>query len=300
MDAPLHPDTVARLRVPSLALDGCVYAYLWRDLSAAVDITEAQRTTWFPATPLCGMSWSLSGQVQELAPDGEPGGWLPAGLIGGPRSGPKRFRSTPGGRAFMVAVRPEAFQAMTGVDLGALKDRMLSLSEVVTDPDWQAFDRAMQAARDEHDAQRTFESFLLPRWRAARARMAAEAGGGVDGSATAAPRGYSGWMQHLAMRAVAAGHGRSVRQAERRIKQWSGQSLRALRLVSRAEAAFKSVRRHEESAEAVIWSALAHDNGYADQAHLCRETRRLSGFSPEELRRLVSESESFWAYRVWV
>jgi AraC-like DNA-binding protein len=107
-------------------------------------------------------------------------------------------------------------------------------------------------------------------------------------------------MQHLAMRAVAAGHGRSVRQAERRIKQWSGQSLRALRLVSRAEAAFKSVRRQDESAEAVLWSALAHDNGYADQAHLCRETRRLSGFSPEELRRLVSESESFWAYRVWV
>lgn len=295
MDAPLHPDTVARLRVPSLALDGCVYAYLWRDLSAAADISDEQLTTWFPATPLCGMSWALSGQVRELAPDGTPGDWLPAGLVGGPRSGPKRFRSTRGGRAFMVAIRPEAFQAMTGVDLSALKGRMLGLSEVVDDPDWRAFDRAMQAARDEHEAQRLFESFLLPRWREASRRMAEE-----PNAAAVAPRGYSGWMQHLAMRAVAAGHGRSVRQAERRIKQWSGQSLRALRLVSRAEAAFKSVRRQEECAETILWSALAHDNGYADQAHLCRETRRLSGFSPEELRRLVSESESFWAYRVWV
>jgi AraC-like DNA-binding protein len=190
----------------------------------------------------------------------------------------------------MVAIRPEALQAMTGLDIGALKDRMLPLS-VIDDPAWRALDAAMLAARDEQTARRTLEDFLLPRWRTVRDEVLAD---------DPPPRGYAGWMQHLALRAIAAGHGRSVRQAERRIKQWSGQSLRALRLVSRAEAAFQQVRRLDEDEGAVIWSALAQDHGYADQAHLCRETRRLSGFSPEELRRRVAQDEAFWAYRVWV
>ncbi|MDH0865728.1 AraC family transcriptional regulator [Mitsuaria sp. GD03876] len=294
MDAPLHPATVARLRIPPRALDGCLYAYLWRDLSAAATqghaLSDAQCQSWFPATPLCGLSWTLAGRVRELTLEGAPGDWLPAGVIGGPRSGPRRFQATADTRVFMVAMRPEALQALTGVDLGLLKDQMLPMS-VLDDPDWRALDAAMLAARDEHEARRTLEDFLLPRWRAVRDRVRED---------DPAPRGYAGWMQHLALRAIAAGHGRSVRQAERRIKQWSGQSLRALRLVSRAEAAFHDVRRQQEDEGEVIWSALAQDHGYADQAHLCRETRRLSGFSPEELRRRVDQDEAFWAYRVWV
>ena len=294
MEASLHPATIARLLIPPRALEGCLYAYLWRDLSAAAaqgfELSQAQCQSWFPATPLCGLSWSLSGRVRRLGPSGEPGDWLPAGVLGGPRGGPHRFQSTPDGRAFMAAIRPEALQAMTGLDIGALKDRLVPLSEI-GDPDWHALDAAMQAARDEHEARRTLEVFLLPRWRAVRERVLAN---------DPVPHGYAGWMQRLALRAIAAGHGRSVRQAERRIKQWSGQSLRALRLVSRAEAAFQDVRRLDEDEGAVIWSALAQEHGYADQAHLCRETRRLSGFSPEELRRRVAADEAFWAYRVWV
>nr|WP_297530758.1 AraC family transcriptional regulator [uncultured Roseateles sp.] len=314
MDAPLHSGTVARLHIPSRALEGCLYAYLWRDLSAAKAhseaLTDAQCQSWFPATPLCGLSWTLSGRVRELGlgtvgrtddgtdvgtdgaseGDREPGPWLPASVIGGPRGGPKRFQATPDCRAFMVAIRPEALQAMTGIDLGQLKDRMLP-SSFIDDPAWRALDAAMLAAGDEQTARRTLEDFLLPRWRAVRDEVLAD---------DPPPRGYAGWMQHLALRAIAAGHGRSVRQAERRIKQWSGQSLRALRLVSRAEAAFQQVRKLDEDEGVVIWSALAQDHGYADQAHLCRETRRLSGFSPEELRRRVACDEAFWAYRVWV
>jgi AraC-like DNA-binding protein len=39
--------------------------------------------------------------------------------------------------------------------------------------------------------------------------------------------------------------------------------------------------------------------GYADQAHLCRETRRITGFAPEALRRQMTTAESLWAYRLW-
>ena len=209
MDASLHPGTVARLRIPSRALEGCVYAYLWRDLAGEVAgpsapaLTEAQCQSWFPATPLCGLSWTLSGRVRELGLGGEPGDWLPAGVLGGPRSGPRRFQSTPDGRAFMVAIRPEALQAMTGLDIGALKDRMVPLS-VIDDPAWRALDAAMREAVDEATARRTLEAFLLPRWRTVRAAVLAD---------DPPPRGYAGWMQRLALRAIAAGHGRSVRQA---------------------------------------------------------------------------------------
>jgi AraC-like DNA-binding protein len=33
------------------------------------------------------------------------------------------------------------------------------------------------------------------------------------------------------------------------------------------------------------WADIAAEADYADQSHLCREARRLSGISPQELRR---------------
>jgi hypothetical protein len=47
-------------------------------------------------------------------------------------------------------------------------------------------------------------------------------------------------------------------------------------------------------------AALAHDGGFADQAHMIRATRRITGFTPAEFARRFSEDESFWLYRLWV
>ena len=44
---------------------------------------------------------------------------------------------------------------------------------------------------------------------------------------------------------------------------------------------------------------IAADEGYADQSHLCRVSRRITGFSPEALRVRIAEDEAFWAYRLW-
>jgi AraC-like DNA-binding protein len=49
----------------------------------------------------------------------------------------------------------------------------------------------------------------------------------------------------------------------------------------------------------VNWAELAADTDYADQSHLCRETRRMTGFSPDDLRRRIGSEEAFWAYRLW-
>ncbi|WP_349740591.1 helix-turn-helix domain-containing protein [Roseateles cavernae] len=284
MDASLHPDAIARLLVSGLALSGCLHAHLWRDTSAAAGLSEAQRSSWFPASPLCGLSWTLAGEGEQIDTQGRPQPLPGPCLITGPRSRPAQYRSRGGMRCFMSAITPDALHALTGLDPAALTDRTLTMAQAGLPADWLALNRPMLAAADEQECQRLLEDFLRPRWQTRQ---------GLAGA------GYRGWMQNLSLRAVAGGHGRSLRQIERRIKQWSGQSLRALRMISRAEATFLQVRREMADGE-LVWSALALDMGYADQAHLCRETRRVTGFSPEELRRRVDSEESFWAYRVWV
>jgi AraC-like DNA-binding protein len=293
MDVTRHPDTVARLLVPARDLSACMPAYLWRDTLAAAQLSEAQRSSWFPATPLCGLTWTLAGDGWQLDEQGRHTPLPGPCLVTGPRSGPTRYLSHAGVRCFMAAITPEALQALTGLEPGTLKDRSVALGEGLGErgAPWQALNRQLLVAADAAECQRLLEDFVRPRWQAIRADPA-------QAVPAALQHHDQDWLQHLMLRAVAAGHGRSLRQVERRIKQWSGQSLRALRGISRAEAAFVQVRRELDEGR-LVWAALAQEAGYADQAHLCRESRRITGFSPEELRRRLDHEEAFWAYRVW-
>lgn len=73
--------------------------------------------------------------------------------------------------------------------------------------------------------------------------------------------------------------GRGVRNIERRIKARAGLSLRSLLRLRRAEQSFFA----------------------ADQAHLSRDVRGITGHSPGKfLRLLASGDESYWIYRIWL
>ena len=102
----------------------------------------------------------------------------------------------------------------------------------------------------------------------------------------------------MALRAAATGWGRSLRQSERRIKQWTGWSLRKLQGSARGEDAFFAVMEAMLE-ERLDWVQIAVDNGFSDQSHFIRETRRITGFSPEALRRGYLHEEAFWIYRAW-
>lgn len=67
--------------------------------------------------------------------------------------------------------------------------------------------------------------------------------------------------------------------------------------IRRAEQAF--FRALVEGERPVNWADVALDTGYADPSNLCRETRRVTGFAPAELRRRIAEEEAFWIYRMW-
>ncbi|MEG1326780.1 MAG: AraC family transcriptional regulator, partial [Janthinobacterium sp.] len=79
---------------------------------------------------------------------------------------------------------------------------------------------------------------------------------------------------------------------------WAGQPMRTLRRMRRAEQSFLDAREAMLQGNA-SWSDIAAEGGYADQAHLCREVRAITGLTPTELARASRDDESYWIYRIW-
>ena len=279
-----------RLWLPQPSLSHCVRAIVARStLGIGRHWPEPWHYNHFPASPLCGISWFMAGRAELIdegwpaAPD-SPARSLPQVYFSGPVTRPTVSRNSREGHGLMLMLMPDAVQALTGLNPADWIDRFEPLHAVLG-PDWQALGDAVLAASDDEQRVALIEGFLLPRWQRQRPQAAA-------------PARLQDWTQALAMRAAASGVGRSLRQAERRIKGWTGLPMRELRGLGRAEQAF--FRALAEGDRPVRWSDVAADAGYADQSHLCRETRRITGFPPAELRRRIAEDESFWMYRIWV
>lgn len=276
----------AHLIAPGMGLGACVRAYISRS-TLGVDLLPQERYNHFPASPLCGISWFTHGVADMLPADGS-GDWLqrlPPISFFGPHTRPTVSYNPGPAQGFMLLMLPDALHAMTGVDVAAQVNRQSPLHQVL-DASWCEMAQAALQAPDDAERVRVIEAFLLPRWQQARTQGAVPV------------RSFQDWAETLAVRALASGAGQSLRQAERRVKAWTGQSLRALQGRSRAEAAFFQVRQAEDAGN-VVWADLAAGAGYADQSHLCRETRRVTGLSPEALRQRVQDDESFWVYRIW-
>jgi AraC-like DNA-binding protein len=275
-----------RLWLPPLALAGCVRAVMLRDTRGRA-LDAVQRENYCPATPLVSLFWWAEGHSEWLA---TPGFSVPPPdrrhapvLFGGPFTLPSHTRNPGEMSAFKLLMLPDAFTALTGIALERHVNRIVDAHELLP-ADWRDWAGAMAAAADDGARLQLLEAFLLPRWQA----LGTERPG----------HRYADWTQALAVRAATSAAGRSLRQLERRIKAWAGVPMRELRAVSRAENAFYAVAA-AEGQPGFNWADIAAEADYADQSHLCRETRRLTGFSPEELRRRMQAEEAFWAYRLW-
>ncbi|MDG0831793.1 AraC family transcriptional regulator [Pelomonas saccharophila] len=272
--------------MPPLALAGCVRGVMLRDTRGR-SLDALQRENYFPATPLVSLFWWAEGGSEWLA---TPGFSTPPAepchapvLFAGPFTLPTHTRNPGEVSAFKLLMLPDAFAALTDVAPDRHVNRVVDAREVLP-PDWCDWAASLGAAADDATRLRLLEGFLLPRWQALGAQRPGQR--------------YAAWTEALAVRAATSAAGRSLRQLERRIKAWAGLPLRELRAVSRAEAAFYAVAA-AEGRPGFNWADIAAETDYADQSHLCRETRRLTGFSPEELRRRIRAEEAFWAYRLW-
>lgn len=240
-----------------------------------------QRFNHFPASPLCSISWVVKGEVKAI----ETGLVTPRVALGGPQTLPRTSHNPGPVHVFIVLFFPQALHALTGLDMSRHVDRFAALDEVLDEP-WRALSRRILDAPDDGARLRLVWQFLEPRWQAARAS------GAVPGTV------LGDWVNTLTAHAAASGWGRSARKIERRIKMWAGQPARRLRRFRRAEQSFLESRA-EMVAGTLPWAEAAAQGGYADQAHLCRETRSITGQSPGELARRLQDDESYWVYRIW-
>ena len=270
----------ARLIAPPTSLASCVRAFVVRDTTGRPLLPEHERLNRFPASMLCSISWVIEGQT--VLEDGQP---MPRIAFGGPRTRPRTSSNPAAVRVFIALFFPQALHALTGMDISAHVDRFTPLSSAL-DGQWQALSEKVLAAGDDEARAACIAGFLQPRWDAARRRGAAP--GAVLGD----------WVKSLGTHITAAGWGGSARNLERRIKVWAGQPLRTLRRLSRAELQFRESHAALE-AGTLSWADAAAEAGYADQAHLSRETRAVTGLSPTELARRMRHDESYWLYRIW-
>ncbi len=289
MSTPCALRSTASLVAPSWGLSSCIRAYLFRS-TMDVDLQPAERLNYFPASPLCCISLLARGDEAELLALGDeefdPPQRISRAAFFGPYTVPTVSRNPGPGQGLMLMLLPDALHAMTGLDVGAYVNRHVPLHHVL-DADWCRMAQDVMEAPDDAARVRLVEAFLLPRWQAARRQGAVPVSKAAD------------WVQALGVRALTSGVGQSLRQIERRIRAWTGQSLRDLRSRARAESAFFQARDAVNTGR-VNWADVAAGSGYADQSHFCRETRRITGLSPGELRQRMDDDESFWIYRIWL
>lgn len=288
---PAAPASDRLLPLPPV-LQGAIVAVIRRD-TRGLALDDGQRLSHFPASPLLSLSW-LQGLEAGLV-EREPAAprWRPFGaalMVSGSQSQPSISWAPQTGRGGMVCFTADVARALFGLDPAAVHDRFVPAHQVL-DAGWAPLLEALLAARDDAATLAALQAHIGPRWQALRGR---------SGGAPSLRQLGRHWVERLAWQAHEWRRTHGPRQVERRIKHYSGRSLREWQALVRTEGLFFAARARHEAGQPFDWAALAQDEGFADQAHLVRSTRRITGFSPGEFAERFVQDESFWVYRLWV
>ncbi len=270
------------------ALQGALVALIKRD-TRALALNWAQRLTHFPASPLVTISWVSGTDVGLVDADRR---WRPFSaqmVVAGTQSHPLVSWAAHTGHGHIACFTADAAQALFGLDLARIQDRFVPVAQAI-DPCWSPLWDSLLASPD-HAIAAVLERHLAPRWQA------------LQGRASAGPslrQLGNHWVERLAWQAQQWRQGHSARQVERRVKAFSGRSLREWQSLVRTEDLFFAARDRYDSGQPLAWADLAHEQGFADQAHMNRVAKRITGFAPGEFASRFMHDESFWMYRLWV
>lgn len=281
----------AWLRLAPPALQGALVALVGRD-TGKPPLSSAQRLSHFPASPMVTISWFRGIDVGLVERDENGPCWRPFAaqvVISGSQSHPTVSWAPTTGCGYMACFAADAAQALFDVDLAVIQDRFVPVDQVISDK-WSTLWNALLTSDDE-DLLSVLEIHLAGRWQALQGRASTQASLRQLGRH---------WVERLAWQAQEWRRMHSPRHVERRIKSFSGRSLREWQALVRTEGLFFAARDRFETGQPFDWAALAQDEGFADQAHMSRVAKRITGFSPSEFAQRFIEDESFWMYRLWV
>ena len=277
--------TAAIMHTPSYALGACLPAGVERD-TRGCSLNDAERFNYYPATPLMTISWIFEGtlhMVEGRGPSPRPrfGPALPRLVLSGPQRSPSASWSPGAVHALSVGFYPEALSRLIGRPIEPFLDQNLPLEAVAPPAFLQACQAVLNASGDEPFAM--LETQLQPLW---------------HGPGQTSPAPYLGdWVRSIATRAAHSTAGKSLRQLQRRVRDWTGQSYRDLQLFIRVEETFiRSIEVHDSGAPDL--AAIAADAGFADQSHMGRKIRRVTGMSPACFGACLANDEAFWYYRL--
>jgi AraC-like DNA-binding protein len=194
--------------------------------------------------------------------------------VAGPATRTHMVATSPGTIVVGIRFRPGAARAAFGCDADALRDADPELRAVCGTS--ESVLRAELSAAATTDAMRA----ALERW--ARRRMT------VHGDRDARALRAAGALladPSLTIGALAESLGWSTRRLHREITATCGYGPKMLQRIVRMQRTLRLARRRDRAFRGMPLrlATLALDAGYADQAHMTRELRDLTGFTPREL-----------------
>ncbi|MFJ2034194.1 helix-turn-helix domain-containing protein [Streptosporangium sp. NPDC087985] len=209
---------------------------------------------WAPDPAIAGRviclwtATATSSVTKPVVPDGSVDLiWGPEGIqVAGPDTGPKPVLMSPGDHYLGIRFRPGAVGGVFGVPIETLRDLRVPLGELGVLPELTP---------------ETMQEALAVRLRA------------TPGPDPAAPAIAVALRTGRSVGEVAWELGLSERQLHRRSLRAFGYGPKMLQRVLRFQRALRLARRGVALAEVAVAS------GYADQAHLANEVRRLAGTS---------------------
>jgi AraC-like DNA-binding protein len=259
-----------------------VYAYASRN-TIGCDLQGNERENKFPATPFISISWFLVGSVELVGGNVRAGeGSLPPCLVNG-NQGPIVSRNLGDLLYFGISMYPDAFTAAFGVSPVNVEGQLLDAYKVLPAYAVPMLDAIRHAASDE-DRIEIFETFLLERVKNFRVSLW-----------NRALRAGSRISVQLLSNLLRVGQRQTIRVTQDSL----GVKVSDLKRFARGEVAFDEARGLLDASEPVSLADIAAVAGYADQAHLSRDCKAVTGETPSEFLRHYQGEESSWIYRMF-
>ncbi|QWG13652.1 AraC family transcriptional regulator [Bradyrhizobium sediminis] len=270
---------------PSVAHN--IFAGFVRDTRGR-ELAPNERFNFYPAFPFCvltlffeGAGFKLKGSTAQTSLQVQKP--LPRIYLSGPQTNSSVIWNPSGVVSLSVGLYPATFAALSRCDISSLVDQTVPLSRIPNDEIVDTFAKALSTGKPQ-------AAFDLLQDYIERCQQTGRLPHDDLG------RSVQDWVHGIGRKASGLVTSLSARQAERRIKKWTGHSRRKLQFYQRAERLLEqtlAMGRAEPQ-----WSAITYDAGFSDQSHMIRDMRRLTGFSPKSLFGRLEE-EPFWCYRLF-